>query len=133
MKPEIPYEEIDVEIRRLVRLVHAVPGIQSISSCAGHDSDAEAVVSFRASKLEAIAQLARALPWHGIKPGLVGGRPTASAILLVARHCKEFGLVHDLRLSGWPQAARWDLIGRVEQRLMGLTRSEGSDPEESES
>lgn len=113
----IPYEEIDVEVRRLVRLMNALPGIRSVGSCAGHEPEAEAVVTFKAAELEAVARLARLLPFHGVRPRLVGGRPVVGAIVVTVRHCEELGLVHDLRLSASPDSFRWDLIGEVEANL----------------
>jgi hypothetical protein len=44
----IPYEAIDCEIRHLVRLLNAFPGIRTEFSCAGHSEDEETYVRFTA-------------------------------------------------------------------------------------
>lgn len=117
MKPEIPYEEIDVEIRRLVRLVNAVPGIQSISSCAGHDSDAEAVVSFQATDLDSLRCLVRCLPFQGVRARIWAGSPIVEAIFITT--CFAGGkLTHELRVSGSPGFVKLRVIGQIEESLL---------------
>jgi len=116
----IPWEEIDVEIRRLVRLMNMVPGIRPIASCAGHDSDSEAVVTFRAANLNAVARLAESMPWLGPKMRFVAGRPMVGVILLTVCRSDHAGPVLDLRLSAWPEIGRWDVVARVEARLAEL-------------
>lgn len=119
MKPEIPYEEIDVEIRRLVRLVNAVRGIQSISSCAGHDVEEEAIVSFHASDLIALGELARLLPFHGVRSKFFGGCPVMESIVITTRYSDESGLTHELRIAASPRSAVFQTIARVEGSLSG--------------
>jgi hypothetical protein len=76
----IPYEEIDVEVRRLVQLLNRFPGILTTGSCAGHKLGDEAEVDFIADSQEAVAALLKALPFVGWRAGIVDDKPFTRTI-----------------------------------------------------
>jgi hypothetical protein len=127
----IPYEAIDCEIRRLVSLVNAFPGIRTVGSCAGHDEGhgREAEIDLVADSQEAVAALIAALPFWGLQGGFVNNQSTTKTIWGTLALNGDGRLTYKLRLSGHPRYAKWLLIGEVENALAAaLTRPQGMHP-----
>jgi len=74
-RESIPYDEIDKEIRPLIKAMNSVPGIATLSSCAGHEIDnadyCEGYVVFSVDSMAALARLFNLLPYdiHPMRPG----------------------------------------------------------------
>jgi hypothetical protein len=114
----IPYEEIDCEIRSLVQLLNSFPGIRTEFSCAGHEEDEQAYVTFAAASHTDLKRLLSSLP------------PLAWRSEIVANHCRwcaawvEVGLSaggelrYHLRVAGAPQYMQRRLLGEIERSLV---------------
>ncbi len=116
-KPATPYESIDPEVRRLVRLINERPGLHTEWSCAGHALGEEAYVSFTADSQDAVAALLGAMPFVGWNAGFAENRPIAKVIWMTLGRADEGRLRYDLRLGGYPEFARKELICEVEHAL----------------
>jgi hypothetical protein len=118
MEPDTtPYEQIDCEIRLLVRLINRFPGIRSEYSCAGHKEGDEGYVTFSAESQEALSGLVTALPpltWSG---GLLANRFQWRSITLNVTIAPDGRLRYNLRFAGDPQYVQRRLIGEMEATL----------------
>jgi hypothetical protein len=122
----IPYEEIDVEIRRLVYLLNQLPGIRTVASCAGHEPGAAIVVSLSVKCPCGIHELARRLPFIGVRGVLIHDQPESASILLMMSTISG-GLAYELRINGYPDHMRWRTLGQVEKSLLeAFTEGVGS-------
>jgi hypothetical protein len=113
---DIPYEDIDVEVRRLVRLMNGLPGIRTVGSCAGHSVEEAAEISFLADSQDSVMGLLVALPFLGWRGGFDCNRPRWAAVS-VDLSLAESGIVYHLRLAGFPSYAKLELVGAVEGSL----------------
>jgi hypothetical protein len=116
----IPYEEIDCEIRHLVRLMNGFPGIRTTGSCAGHgvEADGETEVNFVADSQASAARLLSAMPYWGLRAGFVSNQPQVKSIwAMVHPDAAMGGLLFSLRIGGSPRYAQREAIGDVEQAL----------------
>jgi hypothetical protein len=121
--PSIPYEEIDVEIRRLIRLANRFPGIRTTGSCAGHKPEQEAEIDFVVESQEAVATLLGALPFVGWRGGIANNFPHTKTIY-VNVYPRETGCpLYKLRLGASPFYVQRQLIGEVEKALASYLSS----------
>jgi hypothetical protein len=121
--PDIPYEAIDVEIRRLVRLLNFMPGIRTVSSCAGHAPEEEAGISFVAESQEAVGTLLKALPFVGWRGGIANNLPRTRNIYLNVFPGENDALLYVLRIHAAPFYVQRELIGEVEEALESYASS----------
>ena len=113
----VPYEDIDPEIRGLVRLINTMPGLRSQFSCAGHAEGDEAYVAFFADTPGAVAGLLSRLPFMGWRCGFAHNRPISKIIWMTVSRTDAGELRYELRLGGTPTYARQELLGEVESAL----------------
>jgi hypothetical protein len=113
----VPYEEIDCEIRYLVKLLNDFPGIRTEFSCAGHTEDEETYVSFRADSQEHVQAVLAALPFMGARSELVANQFRWRAVCVDVTIGGEGKLRYSLQISGRPQHIQRRLVGEVEQSL----------------
>lgn len=118
----IPYEDIDVEIRRLVGLVNRFSGICTVGSCAGHNPEEEAEIDFVAESQEAVTTLLRALPFVGWRGGITYNAPRVRSIYLTLYPGANGRPSYKLRLGGSPFYVQRELIGEVEEALESYFR-----------
>jgi len=116
MPDQIPWEDIDAEIRPLVALLNKVPGITTLQSCAGHNLDEEAYVSFTADA-PALARVLAAIPEGGIQGGYRENRPWVQHGIVTVHPHATHGVVYALRIWGIPLWAQREAIAAVERRL----------------
>jgi Methyltransferase TYW3 len=117
---EIPYGEIDCEIRYLVKLINDFPGIRTISTCAGHTPvEAETSITFIANDQSAVSKLFAAMPFWGLRAGFVGSRPRQQ-IIWASVDILEERLVYNLQLGGSPLYVQRQLVGEVEKSLANV-------------
>ena len=69
---QIPYDDIDVDVRRLVALLNRWPGLHTLYSCAGHGDElivgvCEAYVCFTADDQATVRALINAIPNWGTR------------------------------------------------------------------
>jgi hypothetical protein len=114
---DVPYEEIDVEVRRLVRLLNQMPGIQTTGSCAGHSLGDEAEIDFVADSQEAVATLLAALPFVGWRGGIRNNFPHTTAVYLNVFPGRNYRPLYKLRIGGSPFYAQRQLLGGIEAAL----------------
>jgi hypothetical protein len=114
---DIPYDQIDVEVRRLVALLNRRCGIRTISSCVGHAPGDECQIALRITTLAALGDLVSALPFTGERVRWCSGRPTMQALWMTAETTDAEPLTFRLHLSGTPLYARRDLVLAVENAL----------------
>lgn len=114
----ISYEQIDVAIRPLIALVNELPGIKTISSCAGHQKGEECRVVLTATTMENLARLISLLPTLGAHWWLDAGVPVLSAVwITVEGRSNGREVQFCLHLTGRPDWARRDLIDQIERAL----------------
>jgi len=119
----IPYEDIDCEIRRLVRLVNEFPGIRTWGSCAGHAEGEEAEIDFVAESQESASLLLSSMPFWEWSAGFVNNQPQYKTIWATVRSNGHGTLSYKLRLAGHPLHVQRVLLGEVESALSdALTR-----------
>jgi hypothetical protein len=116
----IPNEEIDCEIRQLVRLLNEFPGIRTEFSCAGHTEDEETYVSFHANSHEDLESVLTALPFTGARSELVANQFRWRTICVDVALSSESKLRYTLRISGRPEYIQRRLVGEVEQSLANV-------------
>ncbi len=125
----VPYEDIDPEIRPLVRLLNDIPGISTRWSCAGHDRPCEGYVSFEAASQDALAAMAAALPRMGFRGTLTNNHLEASSIDLIVEVDANRRLRYSLRISGDPPYAQRRALDEVERALsaVGIPQPDGTE------
>lgn len=124
--PEVPYTSIDVEVRRLVQLMNAFPGIQTYSSCAGHQQTPQTEVGFRAGHQGDLCRLIGALPFLGARAALLD-QPILESIYVTAE--LEDGCVgYKLRITGAPRYHQRELLMQVEDSLVKSLEAQGTHP-----
>lgn len=123
MPEEIPYEEIDCEIRRLVRLINAFPGIRTVSSCVGHEPNAETHVTFSAESQEAVVRLLSTLPLFGYRAGFANNHAFWRVVWLTASLSVEGTLDYTLRIGGFPCHVQRETLDEVERALCAATEA----------
>jgi hypothetical protein len=116
-KATIPYEEIDCEIRQLVKLLNEFPGIRTEFSCAGHTEDEETYVSFRAESLDRLEAVLAALPFIGARSDIMANQFRWRSICVDVALLSEGGLRHTIRIAGRPEYIQRRLVGEVERSL----------------
>lgn len=122
----VPYDEIDVEIRRLVSIINKYPGIRTISSCAGHQQSLQSTVGFRAADQEALGRLVAALPFTGSQ-GQFLDRPILQSIYVTVDN--DHGApTYVLRISGSPYYIQRELLASVEEALSSGPERPASHP-----
>lgn len=52
-KTVIPYDDIDIEIRRLVRLLNSIDGVETVESCCGHE-EMRCMIWLKVESIEAL-------------------------------------------------------------------------------
>jgi hypothetical protein len=115
---DVPYDDIDCEIRHLIRLLNQMPGIRTTSSCAGHSSPSEAYVAFLSKSQENLHSLLTALSeLLGWKAGFEANRSSWRAVWVQASLHTEGVLQYHLRIDGHPKYAQRELIGKVENAI----------------
>ena len=114
----MPYEDVDCEVRYLVRLINAFDGIRTVSSCAGHTpEESQTTIVFVADSQESVCGLMAALPFCGFRGGFVNNYPQTEFICL-AVSILESRLVYTLYIGGSPRYTQRGLVGKVEQALV---------------
>ncbi len=119
----IPYEDIDVEVRRLVQLINQIPGIKTVESCAGHEPHNQAVIGFAASNQAALCRLLDAMPFLGVESSIWGEVPILRSICLTVEKARNKCLHHKLRITGFPIFAQRQLVMEIERHVTGWLAS----------
>jgi len=130
--PRIPWDEIDPEIRPLVRLLNDQPGVKTLHSCAGHEEESMpwrtlGYVSFVVDSLNSLNALIRAIGkeiLNGYQRGFTCSpvRIAAESIFRTARmECHELanqgGPVFTLNIVGNPLWAQREALHAIEAAL----------------
>lgn len=113
----IPYDEIDIEVRRLVWLMNQLPGIVTLWSCAGHAEDEPSYVTFTAETQEALGEVLCVLPFQNAQMAVVGNRMHYTTLTVAARIDLDGHLVYDLHVGGTPKYVQRQLLGELERAL----------------
>jgi len=113
----IPYEQIDCEIRYLVRLMNRFEGIRTLFSCAGHKETEETYISLSVESQNRLETFLRGLPFLGWHGAVVANQFSWTAIYVNAVLDGDSHLRYDLRISGHPQHAQRLLLGEIERCL----------------
>jgi hypothetical protein len=117
----IPWEELDGEIRPLVALLNAYPGIETQWSCAGHGAEDEAYVSFTAESQDDLRRVLLALPPKVMSAGGYCAAIAANQFqwrrLAVTVSLDGDRVSYALRLTGGPEHMRFRLLEEVERSL----------------
>lgn len=127
----IPYEEIDCEIRPLVRLMNRFPGVRTEFSCAGHEEGQQGYVSFVAESQEALDRLVKALPFLHSKSCLTANHWTWRNIWIDCCLNARRELGYALRFFGHPLHAQRSLIDEIEKSLSAYLTADSSRAEAS--
>lgn len=114
----IPFDEIDCEIRPLIKLMNAFPGIATEASCAGHGDDDETYVMFRADSQDALKNLVSAMPFLSWQGQMSGNRFHWKSILVDAALNADGQLRFNLRVAGNPKYVQRGAIEEIEKSLM---------------
>ncbi len=112
----IPYEDIDVEVRHLVRLMNQFPGIVTVGSCAGHAEGEETSITFIADSQMLLREMLEALPFWGFRGGFVNNQPQSRVIWITA-YPEGGRIVYDLRIGGTPRHVQRGVLAEVEAAL----------------
>jgi hypothetical protein len=113
----VPYEEIDCEIRSLVRLMNQFAGIHTTASCVGHEDRSETYVRFIADSQEHLRILMLALPFLQWKSTLVANQFRWQSIW-IDTHLDAAGQIqYALRIAGGPQYMQRQALAEVEATL----------------
>ncbi len=115
----VPYEEIDSEIRYLVKLINSFEGIRTVFSCAGHKETEETYVSFIAESHADLQRFVNAFPFLGWRSAIVANRFSWTAIYINVALDADANLRFDLRLAGEPRHAQRVMLEDVERALSG--------------
>lgn len=124
----VPYEEIDPEIRRLVRLMNELPGIHTLFSCAGHRGNEETYVSFIAEQQADLGALLRTLPFTGAQTALIANHLEYKTLTVTAGLDLDGLLVYHLGIGGRPRYIQRQLLAEVEERLAAATTPSATPP-----
>lgn len=123
MKRDIPWDDIDAEIRPLIRLLNERPGIVTEWSCAGHGEE-EGYFIVIADSLVAIRSLLILLPKPGYSISMLGYAPPT--VTGSSWHCSvdtDCPDSHRLRFRiafyGTPRSERFALVAAMEDALRG--------------
>ena len=111
----VPYQDIDVEIRRLVSIINGFPGLRTIHSCAGHDHTPQTEVGFLADSQACLCRLVAALPFIGSR-GRFLDRPLLESIH-VTSELEKGCLIYVLRITGSPHYHQREILISVEDSL----------------
>jgi hypothetical protein len=113
----VPYEEIDCEVRKLVRLINECPGIRTLGCCAGHEAHGnETQIDFIGESPQAIHKMLASMPFQGFRGGFANNHPQTEFIWATVTP-KEGHLVYTLRIGGSPFHVQRALLGKVEAAL----------------
>lgn len=108
--------EVDLELRRLVDLLNLIDGVETKTSCAGHEAANPTVeVGFAVEDLDALRRVLQAMPFLGGRGRLIHG-PVVEAIHITAVLEGEQVLFRML-ISAAPPAAKLDLVRQVERAM----------------
>jgi len=121
------WDEIDVEIRPLVRLLNEQPGIHTLFSCAGHYGDDAVVSGYVTMRIDSLDNLISLVRKIGINV-LTGCRQWATGPDYIKRiyldhasiECSELdedGVVFTLRIEGYPLRLQRERLGLIEAAL----------------
>lgn len=113
----IPYEDIDPEIRGLVKILNDVPGLRTEHSCVGHEIDEEAYVTLIAENQTVVANLLAALPFWGWKASFADNRPISKVIWTTVDLKPNGEVRYTLRLGGFPVYQKKELIVEIERSI----------------
>jgi hypothetical protein len=117
----IPYDEIDLEIRSIVRLLNQREGISSICSCAGHKAGDEAEIGLRIDSEAALSRLFDDLPLVGLRGEFRENRPVVQMVYVVVESFRGRPL-YKIRLAGQPFYAQRELLASLESALFDAQR-----------
>jgi hypothetical protein len=117
MSRGVPYEAIDPLVRGIVRVLNEEWGVRTAWSCSGHGPMEDAYISFTVESHDTIRELLAALPFSGWRSGFVDSRPVAKVVWTTVCLADDGALRYDLRMSGYPEYMRKELIGEVEAAL----------------
>ena len=112
---EIDYDELDDDIVDIVKAMNQFEGIQTTSSCAGHNSEGYVCgfVRFKANSLDSLVHFLEQLPHSGF--GL-GGRPAYWGSAVHVRYVNE-ELHFTLRMGGMDKAVQREWLAETEREL----------------
>lgn len=115
---EVPYNEIDIEIRYLVWLINQFPGITTTASCVGHDTfpNRGAGITFSVDTQEHLAAFVSALPDLAWRAGFVANQAQWHTLWIDLAMFQD-GLNYSLNIDGYPQYVQRTLVGTVEKAL----------------
>ena len=105
-----------MEMRRLVRLLNAFPGITTASCCVGHTDTAEAEVDFFAASEADLLRLLTSLPLVGWRAGFENNQGRSQVAWVTVSPLSP-RTIYKLRLGGQPRHARLELLSEVEDAL----------------
>lgn len=127
---EVPYDDINAEIRPLVRLMNRMPGISTLSSCPGHGTGDSAYVAFVAESQQELYALLNALPRTGSRGLLTENRFEHRELWVTAAIQQgplmpSRGLVYEvgdrplysLKIGGYPMYAQRRMLAEAEDAL----------------
>ncbi len=114
---ELPYNEMDVEVRKLVYLLNHFPNIKTIASCAGHTIDEAGYITIEAETQEDIGNLINMLPFWGPRAGITNNLPWSQHIWATVMPNKTGRPHYVLQFSGHPFYKQRELIIEIEQTL----------------
>jgi hypothetical protein len=113
----MPYEEIDCEIRHLVKLMNRFPGICTTASCIGHDDHTEAYISFLADSQDHLRLLMLVLPFLRWKGSLMANQFRWQCIWIDTNLDNERRIQYALRIAGAPLFMQRQAIAEAEDTL----------------
>lgn len=126
----IDYAVVDAEIRPMVAALNALPGVETLFSCASHEETDEAYVTFVAASNRSLREVLTRLPFVGSRVALVANRFEWQTITITAEIDSEGRLTHSLRMGGGPRYMRRALLSTIEDGLKTRPRqlSRGKGP-----
>jgi hypothetical protein len=115
----IPYEAIDCEIRALVRLINAIPGLRTWSSCAGHDdtSTAPTFVAFTITGPEALHSLLEAIEAAALSGGVQNNCPYAQYADITVHLDAAQRVYYSLVIAGYPRYMQRRAVEQIERAI----------------
>lgn len=128
-KDPIPWDEIDPEIRPIVRLLNEQPGVETLYSCAGHETDPgqlSGYVTMHIDTLEDLQGLVRKIGprvltmcymWTRRADRPYPTRDFLSSAYIECHELDEHGVVFTLHIEGQPMWAQRTKIEKIELAL----------------
>jgi hypothetical protein len=117
MTDDIPWDEIDAEMRPLIRLLNEREGIRTLSCCCGHDADDAGSVAFTAASLEVLSALLLSMPPASTMTGLPRNLRFRQWECMATVYTQEKHLTFALIWRGHPETERYAMQREIESAL----------------